>query len=262
MDCSSILELLDCVRSGSDDLALPAFDAARAHLETCSACQQEFATRQRFDAQVVASLHQVPVPGHLRANLLAVVAAQPLAATLASESPATSRRAWLKRTGLTAAVALILVVAFFPKAESQYAVDELISQLSVDGSHASSFDGKFVAQVPSEWAGRSALQFRSDVIGQDVDGRPGHDVALRDFSFVVRRGAPIQGSLAIIPSRRISALPTATSFTLASPSYPMIGHQRFVAVAWQESDFVYVCLIPANPAHLEMLQRALQGESA
>ena len=116
--------------------------------------------------------------------------------------------------------------------------------------------------MPNEWVGRSALQFGRDVIGQDVDGRPGHDVAMRDFSFVVRRGVAIQGTLAIIPARRIAALPTATSFTLASPSYPMIGNQRFVAVAWHEADFVYVCLIPANPAHLEMLQRALQGEPA
>lgn len=261
MDCSSILELLDCVRSGSDDLSLPAFDAARAHLETCSACQQEFVARQRFDAQVVASLHRVPVPGHLHAQLLVAVAEQPMVAPQ-SKAGTASRRTWLKLAGLVAAVAAILIVAFLPPAESQYAVDELISKLSVDDAQVSSFDAAFVAPVPTEWGGRNALQFRREVVGQDLDGRPGHDVALRNFSFVARRGAPIQGYLAIVPARRIMKLPAAVNFTLASPSYPMIGNRQFVAVAWQEGDSVYVCLIPANPAHLEMLQRYLQGEPA
>lgn len=56
MDCQTALELLDCVRPDSDDLQGVEFAEARAHLQICPACEQEFARRQQFDRAVVATL--------------------------------------------------------------------------------------------------------------------------------------------------------------------------------------------------------------
>ena len=70
MDCHKALEFLDCIRPKSDDLELPEFAEARAHVESCESCQQEFASRQEFDAAIAAVVQEVAVPESLRAELL------------------------------------------------------------------------------------------------------------------------------------------------------------------------------------------------
>ena len=83
MDCSNILEILDCVRPNSGDLDLPDFDEARAHLTECESCRGEFESRQQFDRAVATVAQDVPVPNEaaLKESLLSVLAAEPAGAT-------------------------------------------------------------------------------------------------------------------------------------------------------------------------------------
>ena len=135
----------------------------------------------------------------------------------------------------------------------------VLDRLSVDVTKLSRYDGKVTPPKPFEW---SAINVFGDVRGQDLDGTPGHDAAVRLFQFDTRRGHIVQGLLISMPAQRVSPPPAASRFSVASPRYPSIGEQRFAAVTWQEGDWVYFCLIPDNPGDLELLQRSTQGVAA
>ena len=70
MDCSEILDILDCVRPDSADLDHPDLADARAHLESCHVCQLEFESRQEFDRAVSAVARDVEVPQGLQESLV------------------------------------------------------------------------------------------------------------------------------------------------------------------------------------------------
>lgn len=257
MNCETTLEQLDCVRPHSDDLALPEFADARAHLELCDACRSEFERRQRIDSAIANVMHEVTVPDDQPVKLLAQLET---AAVAPGANGTRSKRATLWRAvALSLSLGLLVAVAMWPRTSDQLAVDEVLTRLSIDVTKLSRYDGKVAPPKPFEW---SAISVLGDVRGQDLDGTPGHDAAVRLFQFDSRRGHIVQGLLITLPAQRVSPAPAASRFNVASPRYPSIGEQRFAAVAWQEGDWVYICLIPDNPGDLELLQRSTQGMAA
>lgn len=260
MNCASILEQLDCVRPHSNDLSLPEFAEARAHLDACAACRDEFARRQRFDSAVVDVMQNVPVPTEYVASLIAKLAtdARLLApATANSETPVRSRR-W-RVVVLTACLLVVLGVVFWPSHSNELAVGEVLARLTINESRLERFDGSFKAPLPFEW---SAISIDSRAFGQDLDGVSGHEVVMQRFQFETRRGHVVQGMLVTLPAKRVSPPPAADRFATASPRYPTFEGQPFAAVAWQEGQWIYLCLIPNQPGDLELLQRSTQGTAA
>ncbi len=261
MNCVSIFEQLDCVRPNSADLALPEFADARAHLEVCSSCRTEFARRQRFDSAVAEVMQSVPVPATHAANLLETLAAaksMPVAAPSESGSKPQRSRRW-RIVALTACMLVVLGVVFWPTSSNELAVGEVLARLTINESQLDRFDGAFNPPKPFEW---SAISVDSRAFGQDLDGRKGHEAMLRRFQFDTHRGHVVQGVLVAIPAKRISPPPAADRFAIASPRYPSFEGQPFAVVAWQEGQWVYLCLIPNQPGDLELLQRSTHGTAA
>lgn len=278
MDCNSTLEILDCVRPNSDDLLLPEMAEARTHLESCSTCQSEFAERQQFDLRISKAIVAVALPNGLedrvRKAVSAVAQSQPQSIDGSESEPSletrrtvadlSAKRRSLRRWGKSAvAVALLLmgVWMWVPPSGPTFSVAQILTQIPTDVPAASPFDGAFDLPLPTDWSNAS-LRYLSDWRGQNLDERPDHDVALRVFRFTSRRGATVDGLIAVMPANRVSPAPTSTVFSATTPSYPARDDQKFVAVAWQEADVVFFCLVPDSVGDLELLQRSLRRASA
>ncbi len=265
MDCSSALELLDCVRPSSDDLALPELAEARAHLESCPACQQEFAHRQQFDLAVANAMHAVPVPVGLEGRLQSALQTQAApSADVPTEAPAANTSRKRRRGGFKWAavvVAVVLAISLWPNSESLFTVEHTLRVVQTDLATATPFDGSFETRLPSEW-NHPGLRWMTDWRGQNLDDRPGDEVALRVFRFTSRKGAVVDGMLAMLPANRVGPQPQDSSFTRAALHYPARDGHKFVAAAWREQDTVFLCLVPDSAADLELLQRLLGGLAA
>ena len=79
-----------------------------------------------------------------------------------------------------------------------------------------------------------------------------------------RHTGAVRGLIAVIPRNRIRNLPDADSLATASLSSGYLQAQigESVCVAWQQGDFVYVCLIRGGPDSLSTLQSVLEQPSA
>jgi len=231
MDCQTALEFLDCVRPDSDDLDLPEIADARAHLDSCGACQQSFAEMQR--------------------------------ATTENESAASSRRRKL-RVAVSAACALLLGVGVWLSQPQpvQFAEADLPKLLPIDLSQTEKFDTGFAFALPAPWTANPRLRVGREFRGIDLDDDPGHDAAVAIFSYSPSRNAPTNGILAAIPASRVAPLPKFSSFALADSRYIQIDGRRPVAAVWQEGDTVYVCLVLGSAADLERIQRNLSTAAA
>lgn len=266
MDCSFALEVLDCVRPNSDDLSLPELAEARTHLESCFACQSEFARRQQLDQRIATAMHAVAVPSDLESRLQASLQSS-IAADVALNSATNqrsvdgrrSRRRWLSVS--VAAVLAIAAISLWPNSGSSFSVDHILNVVQTDVSAANAFDGSFETRLPTDW-NHPGLRWMTDWRGQDLDEQPGHEVALRVFRFTSRKGQVIDGLLATLPGNRVTPQPTDSSFMTAAPHYPSRAGHKFVAVAWRDQSSVFFCLVPDTVADLELLQRAMRGLSA
>jgi len=275
MDCQTALEHLDCVRPDSDDLDLPEMADARAHLESCDACQETFAKNQSFDREVIDVMQDVDVPEGLRSSLLEAPVGEASAEAPASadkpttevaienETAASSRRRKL-RVAVSAACALILGVGVWlsqPQPE-QFAEADLPELLPIDLSETEKFDTGFEFALPAPWTGNPRLSVGREFRGIDLDDKPGHDAAVTIFRYSPSRNAPISGILAAIPASRVAPLPESVSFALADSQYIQIDGRRPVAAVWREGDTVYVCLVLGSAADLERIQRNLSTAAA
>lgn len=275
MDCQTALEHLDCVRPDSDDLDLPEMADARAHLESCDACQETFATNQSFDRAVIDVVQDVDVPEGLRSSLLEASSneagvesiadtAQPAAeATAENQQAASSRRHKLKIAASVAAALLLGVVTWQLQSQPvQFAAAELPERLPIDLSETEKFDTGFEFALPASWTANSRLRVGREFRGIDLDDDPGHDAAVAIFRYSPSRNAPINGILAAIPASRVAPLPKSSSFALADSRYIQIDGRRPVAAVWRERDTVYVCLVLGSAADLEQIQRNLSTAAA
>ena len=248
MDCQTALEHLDCVRPDSDELDLPEMADARAHLESCDACQETFATNQSFDRAVTEVAQDVDVPDGLRSSL-------------AGSSNSQRRRI---QTIVSAACALMLGVAVWlsQSQPTQFTEAELLKQLPIDLRATDQFDKGFEIALPAPWTGNPRLSVGREFRGIDLDDDPGHDAAVAIFRYSPSRNAPINGILAAIPASRVAPLPKSSSFALADSRYIQIDGRRPVAAVWRERDTVYVCLVLGSAADLEQIQRNLSTAAA
>jgi hypothetical protein len=273
MECQTALENLDCVRPDSDDLDLPEMAAARAHLESCDACQEAFAEMQDFDRAVAGVVQHVDVPAHLRSALLDATAKEiacvpdPVAAeTLTDEvvSPAIGSRRRALRVAVSAACALMLGVgAWLSQSQPmQFTEAELLQRLPLDLSSTKEFDTGFEFSLPATWVGNGRLRVGREFRGIDLDDAAGHDAAVTIFSYSASRNASIDGILAAIPASRVQPLPNSVSFAQADSRYILKDGRRPVVAVWQERDTVYVCLILGSAADLEQIQRNLSTSAA
>ncbi len=87
-----------------------------------------------------------------------------------------------------------------------------------------------------------------------------------DFEFDVRarQPEPIRGLIAIIPRSLVRNPPAETSLTMAVPTSDYLTARigESVCVAWQEGDYVYVCLVRGGPDSLSRLQQVLEQPAA
>lgn len=275
MDCQTALEHLDCVRPDSDDLDLPEMADARAHLESCDACQETFATNQSFDRAVIDVVQDVDVPEGLRSSLLEISVGKtsvesPAAAdkpttevAIEKETAANSRRRKL-RIAVSAACALMLGVGVWLSQPQpvQFTAAKLPELLPIDLSETEKFDSGFELVLPAPWTANPRLRVGREFRGIDLDDDPGHDAAVAIFRYSPSRNAPISGILAAIPASRVAPLPKSSSFALADSRYIQIDGRRPVAAVWRERDTVYVCLVLGSAADLEQIQRNLSTAAA
>ena len=117
-------EQIDACRSGSGDLALPALAELAEAVKHNASVADELARSHRFDEQLSAALHDVPVPTGLDQRLLATLQAQaPLAAVELEPAHAERRetnsrrirplrRQWLVAAGAIALTALVAVFTY------------------------------------------------------------------------------------------------------------------------------------------------------
>ena len=246
MDCQTALEFLDCVRPDSDDLDLPEMADARAHLESCDACQESFASMQSFDRAVVEVVQDVDVPSKLRSAL-----------------PGHSRRRLAIRAAVSVACALMVGVAvWLLQSPGQFTEAELLARLPIDLSANTKFDTSFEFTLPGPWIGNRQVKVAPEILGIDLDDKAGHDAAVTVFRFSRSRNAPVAGILAAIPASRIAPLPSSVSFALADSQYIQKDGRRPVAAVWREHDTVYVCLVLGSAADLEQIQRNLGTTAA
>ena len=266
MDCQTALEFLDCVRPDSDDLDLPEMADARAHLESCDACQESFAEMQNFDRAVIDTVQDVDVPEGLRASLLKAssgeASVEPAKVTTDKQTAASSRRRKLQIT-ISAACALMLAAAWLWQSQPvQFAEAELLKRLPIDLSATEKFDSAFEFALPASWTANRRLRVGREFRGIDLDDKIGHDAAIAIFRYLRSRNAPISGILAVIPAGRVAPLPESGSFAQADSQYIEKDGRGLVATVWREGDTVYVCLVLGSAADLEQIQRNLSSTTA
>lgn len=281
MDCSNILEILDCVRPNSGDLDLPDFDEARAHLTECDSCRGEFESRQQFDRAVATVAQDVPVPNEaaLKETLLGVLAAEPAEATheasqneaevTAEAQPASRRKGrWQTRLSLTAlacTAAIALIVTWWPKEPEQFSVESLLVRSIADPEEViqlEEFSGEPSPKHPAGFRHRS-LGLGSKFYGYDLDNDGIHDLAITQFKYRSRAFGVTPGVIVAVPVERVTELPTAKDFSRASALYPNPSGFAAAAVTWTDGKYVYFCFVPRRQARaLEHLQRELKGTTA
>jgi len=210
---------------------------------------------------------------------------QPLSSTVPTVRPArpiqatrlTSRRRFLKRLVPLAACLVVAFVGFFGVVwlfMPSFSVEEVSGALAkVDFESLGTlpeFTGKdAAAHLPSE-SGWERLNWKC---GTEARGLPLASNVIAVYGFDVpksrRSGASgqpgeVRGLIAVIPRSRIRNLPEADSLATASPLSGYLQAQigESVCVAWQQGDFVYVCLIRGGPDSLSTLQSLLEQPSA
>jgi hypothetical protein len=268
MDCQTALEFLDCVRPDSDDLDLPELADARAHLESCDACQETFAKNQSFDRAVMDVVQDVDVPDGLRSSLLDQsardVSAESDSLTVDDRRPGAnnSRRRTVLRVVSAACLLMLGAAAWLWQSQPfQFTQRELLDQLPIDLSVTDQFDKGFELALPAPWTVNPRLRVGREFRGINLDGKAGHDAAVATFRYSPSRNAPINGILAAIPASRVNPLPESISFAQADAQY-ISKDGRLVAAVWRERDTVYVCLVLGSAADLERIQRNLSTAAA
>jgi hypothetical protein len=175
----------------------------------------------------------------------------------------TSRRRFLKRLVPLAACLVVALVGFFGVVwlfTPSFSVEEVSGALAkIDFESLGrlpDFKGKDAA-LPSEWERLCGTQAKGLALAPNV-------IAVYSFDIPkTRHTGAVRGLIAVIPLDRIrNNVPTAGSLATASSEYLEARNGDSVCAAWQQGDFVYVCLIRGGPDSLSTLQSLLQQPSA
>jgi hypothetical protein len=174
----------------------------------------------------------------------------------------TSRRRFLKRLVPLSAVVVALVGFFgvvwiFMPSYSVEDVSKALAKVDFESLKAlPDFTGKDAA-LPSEWERLCGTHAKSLPLAPNVIAVYGFDIPK------TRHTGAVRGLIAVIPLDKIrNNVPTAGSLATASSEYLETRSGDSVCVAWQQGDFVYVCLIQGGPDSLSTLQSLLQQPSA
>ncbi|MGE5191118.1 MAG: hypothetical protein ACM3U2_01365 [Deltaproteobacteria bacterium] len=289
MNCLTARQTLELARRDEPEAAgscnrATVEDAAR-HLEACPTCQTAVRRQRQFDYKVGVMIREAPVPADLKDRLLARLeeddrsrlvhgeetaqrpappapgtepavaapAAGVVVPVLPGRAQAGARRRWLGAVALSAAC---LVAGF--GAWSLWPVPPSINPDDVAAELATSdirpanlaaftrFANGLAPKVPDT--------MKSDRLVLPPRRLYELDVAVYFFPLSSRRGAPLDGRLAVIPKRRVVAgkVPQATSF-LAPPPHVTYYKNGFCVTAWVEGDFVYICCLRGGENELYRL---------
>jgi hypothetical protein len=181
-----------------------------------------------------------------------------------------TRRRFLKSmVPLTACLAVALtgffgVVWFFSPRWTVADVSQSLTEIDFASLQAlpDFTGGGGAAQLPGE-PGWEHLKWQCD---KQAKGLPlaANMIAVYGFDVRTRQPEPIQGLIAVIPRNRVRNPPSETSLTMAVPTsgYLTARIGESVCVAWQEGDYVYVCLVRGGPDSLSRLQQLLEQPAA
>jgi hypothetical protein len=197
------------------------------------------------------------------------VDSEPPSITPAKPLSRPTRRRFLKSLIPLTASAVALtgffgVVWFFSPRWSVAEVSQSLTEIDFASLQAlPNFTGGGKAtQLPGE-AGWEHLKWQCD---KRAKGLPlaANVIAVYGFDVRTRQPEPIQGLIAVIPRNRVRNPPAETSLTMAVPTsgYLTARIGESVCVAWQEGDYVYVCLVRGGPDSLSRLQQALEQPAA
>ncbi len=280
MDCRSALEILDCVRAGSHDLQEPELFDAKAHVETCAACDETFRERQMLDRRIGELMRDVAVPTGLFDRLSAAVVpalaeeeptveASPAGDTMsphratatASAHTQLRRRRMRIAAGLAACLSLVAAIWIFSgKSAPTLTVDEIWNTVPLEQSvvdRLDAFDESFAAALPG--VGWDSQELTFDVkkgFGKARGG--GHQMALVRFTYPARDKSSLMGMLAIIPKKAVKDANTlGTSFASGQVNYTNRDSGVYATVSWTAGDFVYVCFVPDTEEARERLAHVL-----
>jgi hypothetical protein len=270
--------------------------AAQAHLAGCPACERAMRQRRELDRSIGRVMRNVPVPRGAQHRLLAQLAeleaadaatgasvegTSAHAETTGSERDASvvpgaasplrpTRRRFLKTLVPLSALVLALagffgVVWLFSPHFSVNDVSGALADIDFKSlGQLGDFTGSSVASgLPSE-PGWDHLKWQCDKHPKSLPLASANVIAVYGFELPKsRQPGVVQGLIAVIPRSRVHNPPTADSLATASPSDYLttarIGES--VCVAWQQDDFVYVCLV-SGPDSLSRLQSVLQQPAA
>jgi hypothetical protein len=185
-----------------------------------------------------------------------------------------TRRRFLKSlVPLTTCVAVALagffgVVWYFSPRWSVADVSQSLTEIDFASLQAlpDCTGGGKAAQLPRQ-AGWEHLKWQC---GKQAKGLPlaANAIAVYGFEYEFdgrpRQSEPIQGLIAVIPRNQVRDAPAETSLAAAVPTsgYLTARIGESVCVAWQEGDYVYVCLVRGGPDSLSRLQQALEQPAA
>ena len=181
-----------------------------------------------------------------------------------------TRRRFLKSlVPLTVCAAVALsgffgVVWFFSPRWSVAEVSQSLTEIDFASLQAlpDCTGGGKAAQLPDQ-PGWDHLKWQCD---KQAKGLPlaANVIAVYGFDVRTRQPDPIQGLIAVIPRNLVRNPPAETSLTMAVPTsgYLTARIGESVCVAWQEGDYVYVCLVRGGPDSLSRLQQALEQPAA
>lgn len=275
VDCLAARETLDLAHSeGSrpDGENRSAVELARRHLQDCPDCQRVVSRREQFDRRIGILCRDVEVPTGLKDRLLAglvtlesngaeaVIAVSEggpvekvgtspvLSVTRVSNELSGRRRQamrWTMAVAACLAVALVGGVAW-RLSQPKYNFDELGTELVADGispdglAEFTSFPGGVVPSLPAtmntQYLATSPKEFQR--------------AAVYFFTMPMRRGAPLQGWLVVVPKRSlIPAPPAATRFLAGMPQYK----NGYCLTAWVEGDVGYLCCVTGTENELRRL---------
>jgi hypothetical protein len=181
-----------------------------------------------------------------------------------------SRRRFLRAGVLLAVCSVVALVGFFGVVwlfAPRWSVDDVSQAMAEIDFETLGALGNFAGNgAAADLASESGWQRLKWPCGRQAKGLPiaPNLIAVYGFDVPETRGsAAIRGLIAVIPRRLIRSAPAADSLATASPTggYLQARIGESVCVAWQQGDFVYVCLIRGGADSLGTLQSAL-GEPA
>jgi hypothetical protein len=183
-----------------------------------------------------------------------------------------SRRRFLKRLVPLAACLAVAMAGFFGVVwlfMPRWSVDDIskaLAEIDIDsmGTTLGDFGGSEAAERLPDEPGWERLRWKC---GRQAKGLPLAPNMIAVYGFDVpetRRAGSVRGLIAVIPLSRFRNPPAAASLANAAPAGGYLSARigESVCVAWQQGDFVYVCLIQGGGDSLGTLQGLLQQPAA